>query len=165
MASSDFWQKVSYSLASSAEWEAGVAESAPRGSRGATVLAIILDAVTVFGAAAVVTLYKLHASPLKGEKAIEQGALLHGGHPTWTLLALLCGFTFALIMTSRQLHLYTPSRLPSFLHEQRLSAQACFTSGLLLTGALYLVRAVSIPCGIVLGTVGLVAVALGFGAW
>src|SRR5208283_3185897 len=48
------------------------------------------------------------------------------------------------------------------LHEQRLSAQACLTSGLLLTGALYLVRADSIPRGIVLGTVGLVAVAVGF---
>ena len=64
-------------------------------------------------------------------------------------------------MTSRQLHLYTPSRLPSFLYEQRLSAQACFTSGLLLTGALYLVRADSIPRRIVFGTVGLAAVALG----
>jgi exopolysaccharide biosynthesis polyprenyl glycosylphosphotransferase len=161
MASSDFWQRVSYSLASSSEWEAGVAENTPRGARGATRLGMVLDAVTVFATAVVVTLYKLDANPVKGERAIQQGALLHGGHPTLTLLALLCGFTFALIMTRRQLHLYTPSRLPSFLYEQRLSAQACFTSGLLLTGALYLVRADSIPRGIVFGTVGLTAVALG----
>jgi exopolysaccharide biosynthesis polyprenyl glycosylphosphotransferase len=42
-----------------------------------------------------------------------------------------------------------------------MSAQACLTSGLLLTGALYLVRAIYIPRGIVLGTVALVAFALG----
>ncbi len=161
MASSDFWQRLSSSLASSAEWEAGVAGSTPRGARGAAKLGMVLDAVTVFVAAMVATLYKLHATPVQGARDIQQGALIHG-HPTWTLLALLCGFTFALIMTSRRLHLYTPARLPSFLHEQRLSAQACLTSGLLLTGALYLVRADSIPRGIVLGTVGLVAVALGF---
>ncbi len=109
----------------------------------------------------VATLHKLHANPVEGARDIRQGVLIHG-HPTWTLLGLLCGFTFALIVTSRRLHLYTPARLPNFLHEQRLSAQACLTSGLLLTGTLYLVRADSIPRGIVLGTVGLVAVAVGF---
>ncbi len=77
------------------------------------------------------------------------------------LLALLCGFTFTLIVTSRRLHLYTPARLTNFLHEQRLSAQACLTSGLLLTGTLYLVHANDIPRGIVISTVLLVAIALG----
>jgi FlaA1/EpsC-like NDP-sugar epimerase len=76
------------------------------------------------------------------------------------LLALLCGFAISLIMTSRRLHLYTPTRLTSFLHEQRLSVQACFTSGLLLTGTLYLVHAEDIPRSIVLITVGLVTIAL-----
>jgi len=46
------------------------------------------------------------------------------------------------------------------LHEQRLSVQACFTSGLLLAGTLYLVHANDIPRSIVLITVGLVTVAL-----
>jgi len=77
------------------------------------------------------------------------------------LLALLCGFCFTLIATSRRMHLYTPARLTNFLHEQRLSAQACLTSGLLLTGALYLVHANDIPRGIVISTVLLVAIALG----
>jgi exopolysaccharide biosynthesis polyprenyl glycosylphosphotransferase len=77
------------------------------------------------------------------------------------LLALLCGFTFALIMTSRRMHLYTPERVTNLLHEQRLSAQACFTSGLLLTGTLYVVHANDIPRGIVISTVCLVALALG----
>ncbi len=119
-----------------------------------------MDALTVCCAAIVATLYKLHATPIRGARDIQNGILLHG-RPTWILLALLCGFTFALIMTSRGLHLYTPARLPSFLHEQRLSAQACVTSGLLLTGALYLVRADDIPREIVFGMVGLVAVAVG----
>src|SRR5580692_13215174 len=76
------------------------------------------------------------------------------------LLTLLCGFTIALIMTSRRLHLYTPIRLTSFLHEQRLSVQACLYSGLLLTGTLYLIHAEDISRGVVLITIGLVTVSL-----
>jgi exopolysaccharide biosynthesis polyprenyl glycosylphosphotransferase len=121
---------------------------------------MVLDAVTVCGAAMVATIYELHTSPVNGARGFLHGTLIHG-RSMGILLALLCGFTFALIMTSRRLRLYTPTRLPSFLHEQRLSAQACITSGLLLTGTLYLVHANDIPRGIVLGTVGLVAVALG----
>jgi exopolysaccharide biosynthesis polyprenyl glycosylphosphotransferase len=64
------------------------------------------------------------------------------------------------MITSRRLHLYYPTRLNSFLHEQRLSVQACFTSGLLLTGTLYLVHAADIPRGIVLITLGLVTISL-----
>jgi len=79
----------------------------------------------------------------------------------WILLALLFGFTSTLIVISRRMHLYTPARLTNFLHEQRLSAQACLTSGLLLTGALYLVHAIYVPRGIVLLTVLLVTIALG----
>jgi exopolysaccharide biosynthesis polyprenyl glycosylphosphotransferase len=76
------------------------------------------------------------------------------------LLALLSGFTFALILISRRMHLYTPTRVASFLDEQRLSVQACFTAGLLLTGTLYLVHAQDIPRSIVLIAVGLVTVSL-----
>lgn len=79
----------------------------------------------------------------------------------WILLALLCGFTFALIITSRRMHLYTPARFTNILHEQRMSAQACLTSGLLLTGTLYLVHANDIPREIVISTVIIVALALG----
>jgi exopolysaccharide biosynthesis polyprenyl glycosylphosphotransferase len=76
------------------------------------------------------------------------------------LLALLCGFAISLMITSRRLNLYSPTKLSNILHEQRLSAQACLTSGLLLTGTLYLVHAEDIPRSIVLVTVGLVTVAL-----
>lgn len=76
------------------------------------------------------------------------------------LLALVCGFAVVLIITSRRMQLYNPTRLTSFLHEQRLSVQACLATGLLLTGTLYLLHGTDIPRSIVLITVGLVTVLL-----
>jgi exopolysaccharide biosynthesis polyprenyl glycosylphosphotransferase len=108
----------------------------------------------------VTTIFEFHTTPLNGARGFWHGTLFFG-RSIWILLALLCGFIFTLIATSRRLHLYTPARLTNFLHEQRLSAQACLTSGLLLTGALYLVHANDIPRGIVISTVLLVAIALG----
>ena len=119
-----------------------------------------LDALTVLGSATLATLYRAHTSPINGARGFWHGTLFFG-RSMWILLALLCGFTFTLIVTSRRLHLYTPQRFSTFLHEQRLSAQACFTSGLLLTGTLYLVRGYDISRSIVLITVGLTAVAVG----
>ncbi len=43
-------------------------------------------------------------------------------------------------MISRRYHLYEPMRITSALHEQRMTLQAAFTAGLLLTGSLYLVH-------------------------
>ena len=83
---------------------------------------------------------EFHTGPVAGAEGFWHGTLIYG-RSMGILLALLCGFTFALIITSRRMHLYTPTRIASFLHEQRLSVQACFTSGLLLTGTLYLVHA------------------------
>lgn len=160
MASSDFWQRVSSSLAPAQEWEAGTAVNSSREGRVASKLWIVLDVVTVLGAAFVTTLYEFHMSPVAGARDFRQGTLFFG-RSMWILLAFLCGFTFTLIVTSRRLHLYTPRYMTNVLHEQRLSAQACFSSGLLLTGTLYLVRAVYIPRSIVLITILLVAVALG----
>lgn len=119
-----------------------------------------IDAITVLGAAVLAALYELHAGPLSGARRFWRGTLIHG-HPMWILLALLLGFAVALIATSRWLHLYSPTRLGSILHEQRLSAQACFTSGLLLAGTLYLVRADDVPRRVVLVTLGLAALFLG----
>jgi exopolysaccharide biosynthesis polyprenyl glycosylphosphotransferase len=160
MASSDFWQRLSTSLAPPAEWETGLAGSPSRAPRGALKLWMALDAVTVFGAATFTTLYELHTSPVLGAREFWHGALFFG-RSMWILLAFLCGFTFVLMMTSRRLHLYTPRHMTNILHEQRLSAQACFTSGLLLTGALYLMHANYVPRSIVISTVVLVAAALG----
>ena len=99
---------------------------------------MILDGITIFGAAAFATLYAFNVGPVAAAQGIWRGTLIHG-RSMGILLALVCGFTLALIMISRRLQLYTPTRVTSLLHEQKLSVQACFTAGLLLTGTLYLV--------------------------
>jgi exopolysaccharide biosynthesis polyprenyl glycosylphosphotransferase len=159
MATSEFWQRVSASVSASPEWAGGAAAESTRNSRGATKLWMFADAVTVLVSAILATLYEFHTGPVAGARGFWHGTLIYG-RSMGILLALLCGFTFALIITSRRMHLYTPARVPSFLDEQRLSMQACFTSGLLLTGTLYLVHAQDIPRTIVLLTVGLVTVSL-----
>jgi len=118
-----------------------------------------LDAVTIFICAGLATLYRQRFTPLAGVKGFWQGTLIHG-RSMGILLALLCGFTITLIVTSRRLQLYDPTRLSNILHEQRLSIQVCLTSGLLLTGSLYLLKAEDISRLIVLLTIGLVTVAL-----
>jgi exopolysaccharide biosynthesis polyprenyl glycosylphosphotransferase len=120
---------------------------------------MILDGITILGAAGLATLYEMRTGPVSGARGFWHGTLIYG-RSMGILLALLCGFAAALIMTSRRMHLYTPIRLTSMLHEQRLSVQACFTSGLLLTGTLYLIHASDIPRSIVLITVGLVTLTL-----
>ena len=110
MASSDFWQKLSISLGSSAEWEAGATTGYARGARGTVKLWMVADVVTVWVAAVLATLYKLHTSPVAGAKGFWHGTLIHG-RSMWILLALLCGFTIVLIVTSRRLHLYTPTHM------------------------------------------------------
>lgn len=120
---------------------------------------MIADGVTVLAAAVVATLYEFQTGPLAGARGFWHGTLIHG-RSMGILLALLCGFTVALIIISRRMHLYTPTRVASFLDEQRLSVQACLTSGLLLTGTLYLVHAQDIPRSIVLITVALVTISL-----
>jgi exopolysaccharide biosynthesis polyprenyl glycosylphosphotransferase len=120
---------------------------------------MVTDALTILGAAILATLYEFHTGPMAGARGFWHGTLIHG-RPMWILLALLCGFTVTLVITSKRLHLYSPTRMASILHEQRLSMQACFTAGLLLTGTLYLVHADDIPRGIVLITLGLVAISL-----
>jgi exopolysaccharide biosynthesis polyprenyl glycosylphosphotransferase len=164
MASSDFWQRLSASVASSADWEAGLPGTSVRGTRGTIKLWMALDILTVIGAASLATMYELHTGPVAGARGLWHGTLF-GGSSRWILLGLLCGFIIALVITSRRLNLYVPTRLTSFLHEQRLSMQACLTSGLLLTGALYLVHADDIPRSIVLITLTLVAVCLSARRW
>jgi exopolysaccharide biosynthesis polyprenyl glycosylphosphotransferase len=120
---------------------------------------MVLDAVTVFGAALLATLYEFKLSPIAEVRSFWRGTLIQG-RSMGILLALLFGFIVSLIVVSRRLHLYSPSRLRGYLHEQRLTAQACFTAGLLLTGTLYLVHADDIPRRIVLVTWCLVLVSL-----
>ena len=152
-------QSIDRAPDSSMRLQASVAQMNARNSSGRGSYWIILDVVTIVMAATLATLYRLHAGPLAGARGFWNGTLING-RSTSILLALLCGFAFALVVTSRRLHLYTPVRLSSFLHEQRLSVQACLYSGLLLAGTLYLIKAEDIPRTIVLLTVGLVTVLL-----
>jgi len=149
-------------LSISASPSHGVQDSpkgAGQGSLGTARFWMVLDGITILGSATLATMYEMHTGPLAGAKGFWHGTLIHGRSKS-ILLALLCGFAISLIVTSRRLHLYTPKRLNNFLHEQRLSLQACLTSSLLLTGTLYLVHAEDIPRSIVLITAGLVIVSL-----
>jgi exopolysaccharide biosynthesis polyprenyl glycosylphosphotransferase len=120
---------------------------------------MFLDVLTVLVAAIIATIYERHTGPVTGARAFYRGTLFYG-RSMWILLALVSVFGTALIATSRRMNLYSPTRLTSFLHEQRLSVQVCLTSGLLLTGTLYLVRAEDIPRRIVLITLILVTASL-----
>jgi exopolysaccharide biosynthesis polyprenyl glycosylphosphotransferase len=120
---------------------------------------MVMDVASVLAAAILATLYKAQTGPIQGAEEFWQGTLFTG-RSIWILLALLCGFTMALIITSKRLLLYSPTKLNSIMGEQRRSLQACFTSGLFLTGALYVVHAADIPRSIVLTTVALLALLL-----
>jgi exopolysaccharide biosynthesis polyprenyl glycosylphosphotransferase len=157
---SEFWQRVSATTSCSFEVSSGTSAQSTPISLGAATLWMTVDAITVLAASTVATLYELRTGPLVGARGSWFGVLIHGRSMT-ILWALLCGFTIALFVTSRRLHLYTPTRLASFLHEQRLSMQACITSGLLLTGILYLIHAEDISRRIVLTTLILVTIGLG----
>jgi len=159
MATSEFWQRVSASVSSAPEWVGGAAANTTRSARGTAKLWMVLDGITILGSAVLATLYEYQTGPVDGARGLWHGTLIHG-RSIGILLALLCGFTISLIITSKRLHLYSPTRLSSFLHEQRLSIQVCFTSGLLLTGTLYLVHAEDIPRSIVLIMLGLVTFTL-----
>jgi exopolysaccharide biosynthesis polyprenyl glycosylphosphotransferase len=135
------------------------ARSPLRSSQGKVHFWMLLDFLTVLVSALIVTFYQRHTDPVSSAKAFYNGTLFDG-RSMWLLLSLLCVFAGSLLLSSRRLHLYTPTRLNSFLHEQRLTIQVCFTSGLLLTGALYLVRAEDIPRRIVMPTLLMVTASL-----
>ena len=118
-----------------------------------------MDAITILVSVVIATLYKVQKDPLTTARGFWHGTLIHN-RPMGTLLTLLCFFAVSLIMISRRLNLYTPTRLSNIFNEQRLSVQACLTSGLLLTGTLYVIHAEDISRTIVLGTVCLVTVGL-----
>jgi exopolysaccharide biosynthesis polyprenyl glycosylphosphotransferase len=120
---------------------------------------MVLDGVTILGAAALATLYRMHTGPIAVAHGFWHGTLIFG-RSMGILFALLAGFTAVLILTSRRLQLYTPVRITSILREQRLSIQACFTSGLLLTGTLYLIHGQDISRTVVLITITLVTISL-----
>jgi exopolysaccharide biosynthesis polyprenyl glycosylphosphotransferase len=121
---------------------------------------MVADGVTILAAAGVAAFYRLHTVSLAQANSFWTGVVFPS-HPVGILIALLLGFMLAVITSSRRMRLYEPLRLNGFFREQRLSAQACFGSGLLLTGTLYLIHAPNVPRSIVLLTIALAAVGLG----
>jgi exopolysaccharide biosynthesis polyprenyl glycosylphosphotransferase len=160
MAGSDFWQKVSASFPSQREPDFALGLEGSRRNRSASWLWIAADILTVLIAAAGTTMSKMHVGPIAVLENLWDSRLF-GDRSIWVLLDLLFGFTVVLILISRRMHLYEPLRIASVLREQRLSAQACFSSGLLLTGTLYLVHGDEVPRSIVLFTLGLITIAVG----
>ena len=76
-----------------------------------------------------------------GNFITDRSVLRHQGmfvYSPWVTAFYLGWFVLAVIMVSRRLHLYAPIQLRNTLHDQRLTIQACFTAGLLLSGALFL---------------------------
>lgn len=156
MATTNLWQRVSESVEPKG-WTSGTTFQT-RTSSG-TYKWILADIFSVIVAVVTATMIQAYFGPKMGSHEFWRGDLLQG-RPLGILVVLLSGFTLSLILTSKRLHLYTPHRLYGFLHEQRLSLQACFTSALLLTGAIYFIHATDIPRSIVVITSGLVLVML-----
>src|ERR1700733_2306412 len=101
MATSDIWQRFS-SASASALQNVQEGSGSYRSARNASVKGrfwMILDAVTIVGAAALATVFRFHAGPVADARGFWHGTLIHG-RSMWILLALLCEFAAVLIMTS-----------------------------------------------------------------
>jgi len=116
---------------------------------------MVWDGVTVVGATVLATLFEYHMGLIVGARHFWRGTLIRGDSDL-LLMTLLCAFILALLFVSHRFHLYSPHRIDSLLHEQRLAVQACLTAGLLLAAAIYLLHAPQIPRSIVLITIALV---------
>jgi len=161
MSTLEFLQMVSTSVLSSHGREKGFVKDSVQGSaRDTFKLWMVLDAITILGASILATIIEFHKRPETGAMGFWRGTLIHG-RSLWILPALLCWFAITLMITNSKLHLYSPMRAASILHEQKLSAEACFISGLLLTGTLYLIHGDDIPRSVVLITIGMVTILLG----
>jgi exopolysaccharide biosynthesis polyprenyl glycosylphosphotransferase len=102
---------------------------------------------------------RIYLGEFIGDESVIQTQAMLSTSP-WLSLFYLCWFVLSLILVSRRLHLYAPIRMRNTLHDQRLTIQACFTAGLLLSGALYLGRAQEISRGVVTLTIVFTAVLL-----
>ena len=112
-----------------------------KSTRSAVVLWILADVSTV--CVALLIAFKLtFGGVLAGLRAVHSSAsnLPAFRHPGALMLGFLIWFIAGLVMISRRYHLYEPMRITNALHEQRMTLQASFTAGLLLTGSLYLIH-------------------------
>ena len=160
MATLDYRQELSGHEIPFIKREARQTRELARRFQGTATMWMALDAITVAVSAVLAILYELHAGSVDWAGAFRHGTLIYG-RSMWILLLCLCGFIIAQMITGKRLQLYSPKRLNSIFHEQKLSAQTCLTSGLLLIATLYLIHADDISRRIVLVTLGLVTIFLG----
>ena len=155
MATSEMWHKR---VTEAQERETIRSQGSQKGY-AEQVLWMCADVATILVASIVATYVRFRIMPLDQARDIWTSALWDT--PKGLLIALLAFFAVALILISRRSHLYEPMRISTVIQEQWLSLEACLTSGLLLTGALYLARAYRVPRSVVLMTVVMVTVGLG----
>ena len=85
MATSDFWQRVSASVAPPTDWVRDTAAASSRSSQGKVKLWMLLDFLTVLVSAIIATVYVRHTSPVDGARAFYNGTLFYG-RSMWMLL-------------------------------------------------------------------------------
>ncbi len=155
MATSEFLQRLTVKAPeNNVSKNRGRTVSSARSTRATVVLWILADAATVV--LALLVSFKLtFGGIVQGLRAVHLSAsnLPVFRHPGALLLGYLIWFIAAIVVVSRRYHLYEPLRITSTFHEQRMTMQACFTAGLLLTGGLYLVHGEVISRALVLLTI------------
>jgi exopolysaccharide biosynthesis polyprenyl glycosylphosphotransferase len=150
MASSNLIRELTDSNRKTGVGKMTAADSGPRSGSGALVssaLMMIHDVVAVLFALLVSLFLVSHtAPPSSGIRHLMSGV----GISTSGGLAYLAWFIVMLLVVSWHYGLYGPLQLRNTLHEQRMTAQACLTAGLLLSGGLYLTEGYHVSRSLVL---------------
>ncbi len=128
-----------------------------KGAR-AGLLWVLGDVVIVLTALMIAVRGWLGEGLFGADSAYRTNEMYHS-HPA-ILLGCLGWFILSLVLVSKRYHLYGPMQMRNTLHEQRLTIQAALTAGLLLSGALYLVRGEVISRGVVIITVATTTILL-----
>jgi exopolysaccharide biosynthesis polyprenyl glycosylphosphotransferase len=158
MAAPDYLQQIIVSGKPLAQGRSGVVRSGLFQRPSVTSLVwATLDMMTVLVAA--VMAIRVHLSSPAGHTAVSLIPYIFANTPKHWIFYLLW-FGIALVFGTRSYGLYGPIQNRSGLHEQRMTLQATLTAGLLLCGALYLMRQQDIPREVVLMLVAITAVLL-----
>jgi exopolysaccharide biosynthesis polyprenyl glycosylphosphotransferase len=118
---------------------------------GRTIVSSILMMTSDVVAVLVALLVSLYVGAHTGPATMGLRHLISGiGISTSGGLGYLVGFIAVLLIVSWHYGLYGPLQLRSTLHEQRMTAQACLTAGLVLSGGLYLTEGYHVSRSLVL---------------
>ena len=118
---------------------------------------MLADVLTVLAAAAIAI--RVYLGEFLGARTVLKTQQMFTYSRALSVFYLIW-FIVALILVSRRMHLYAPIQMRNTLHDQRMTVQACFTAGLLLSGALYFARGQVVSRGVVLLTLGLTTLLL-----